>query len=184
MEYNNPSTYPFSTSIIVQNFIHNAASINNSSIFMGRLQCVSPFSFWVICTWMLVPRSSYSHAFVSWGCAEQKNHEVSREVFGSSASPSTCSLCFTHVLVPCLVCSPVVLRGQQHLWAGQLGSPFTSVCTLIHLLAQLPVMARPPTASDPRAMQVTFGTHCYASSVFQSYAEHLGKCLAFIRQKF
>lgn len=125
MEYNNPSTYPFSTSIIVQNFIHNAASTNHSSIFMGRLQCVSPFSFWVICTWMLVPRSSYSRAFVSWGCAEQKNDEVLREVFGSSASPSTCSLCFTHsVLVPRLVCFPVVLRGQRHLWAGQLGSPF------------------------------------------------------------
>lgn len=42
------STHPFSTSITVQNFIHNAANINHSTIFMGRLQCVSPFSFRVI----------------------------------------------------------------------------------------------------------------------------------------
>lgn len=48
--------------------------------------------------------------------------------------------------------------------------PFTSGCTLIHFLAQEPVMAHLPTASDPRAKQVTFGTHCHANSVFQSYA--------------
>lgn len=117
---------PLSTSITVQNFIHNAASINHSSIFMGRLPCVSPSGSWVICTWRLVlSRSLYNRAFLSWGYAEQKNHEVSWEVFGSSASPSTCSLCFTRsVVVPCLVCFSAVLRGQRHLWAGPLGSPF------------------------------------------------------------
>lgn len=47
--------------------------------------------------------------------------------------------------------------------------PFTSVCTLTHFLAQVPVMAHPPTASDPREKQVTFGTHCYSKGTLNTW---------------